>query len=1101
MLALAKTRIRHLVNLLQKDVTKAEEEGEMSSIKNFQQSDPVTNFSARSKRRWHTKSKEATLSENDYYNDTDSDTNISWTIITSGECIETQNQWWYAFCFENDLLGERKETHDGADVRQTTPTIFDSNEIISSKIPIVTSFAKPIWLQGMQWTNGVKTLVLGTDDEIVSTSYDLKAKPNHWQFRIHESNNLLEKVQNIRSQHRLWRTYRDKEKRVHFLPITMDKAEWDLVHNIESTALGKGWQEWVEFVSNYSMGGLDEENLAKKMKEETLFARALQELQRHHSRDKLEQRYRGVKSLSLNRINDQKYFAQCFLITIFEIQMYTSNGSSTPASRISPATDSVSLDPDLNDLEDFIPLRLTVPSSSSAPLVAADKNNISNPANSADISIEIKNTPLEREARPRIIYPFSDTEDSENEGLSPPRRSTNSDAHTPSIPLPIQKPSNGENQQHIRWNTPEDSFGTSPVFESGGGAGSGDDGYDSDDGHTIEARVRFGGSGVDSAASTPTSSKWGSLESEKVLKNGYLRKKGEKRKTWKTRWFVLRTTKLAYYKNDKEYEILNIIPLENVTTVADVDLAHRNNVFGIVTRDRTYYLQASGPTEMESWTFFLREAQKEVQKISGGPPAIRSRVLTNEVAIAGSPPGRTEGRVQFADSVAIVASSSPPAIPRLSNFKLPSSISIKASPSNSTGITELTPALKKSSVTINRSLEQSDDVGSQISVQESVITADSSLLTYVSTPSMLLSSGANHMHSAIIPEARSVAQVTSDVAFVLGGNSALRTEIPSLNAVNSILLNPEQHLDFEEQGSEITSLDKPTFQPLQTEAPILSSTQRSSSISARSPVSHAIDSKAILTSSPNSISPNQNNAKTEPVSPLTRPIGNILADSVSGGSSSSSAPRSALRKSRGESASISTSRQISQEQHSVKFESSEISAMPGESTKVLNSLSTSTAPPVPSLPASVLKQKSYTISSSDDDDDAVIFGGSHAVNGVAGGVNEVISGVNDNMVLREGYLLKQGTKYNKAWKKRWFVLRNGKLMCYKDSAEYVVKRIIPLRSALDILEIDSHGKGHDYCFTVILPKRTLILAASSAEEMVQWIDDLRRIHHILKGDV
>ncbi|KAG2231216.1 hypothetical protein INT48_001218, partial [Thamnidium elegans] len=35
------------------------------------------------------------------------------------------------------------------------------------------------------------------------------------------------------------------------------------------------------------------------------------------------------------------------------------------------------------------------------------------------------------------------------------------------------------------------------------------------------------------------------LKTEKVLKAGYLLKKGEKRRTWKKRWFVLRTTKLA----------------------------------------------------------------------------------------------------------------------------------------------------------------------------------------------------------------------------------------------------------------------------------------------------------------------------------------------------------------------------------------------------------------------------------------------------------------------------------------------------------------------------------------------------------------------------
>ena len=41
------------------------------------------------------------------------------------------------------------------------------------------------------------------------------------------------------------------------------------------------------------------------------------------------------------------------------------------------------------------------------------------------------------------------------------------------------------------------------------------------------------------------------MEGERLVKSGYLMKKGERRKTWKKRWFVLRTEKLAYYKDDK----------------------------------------------------------------------------------------------------------------------------------------------------------------------------------------------------------------------------------------------------------------------------------------------------------------------------------------------------------------------------------------------------------------------------------------------------------------------------------------------------------------------------------------------------------------------
>lgn len=43
----------------------------------------------------------------------------------------------------------------------------------------------------------------------------------------------------------------------------------------------------------------------------------------------------------------------------------------------------------------------------------------------------------------------------------------------------------------------------------------------------------------------------GELMEEKIVKSGYLNKKSERRGNWKKRWFVLRPTKLAYYKDEK----------------------------------------------------------------------------------------------------------------------------------------------------------------------------------------------------------------------------------------------------------------------------------------------------------------------------------------------------------------------------------------------------------------------------------------------------------------------------------------------------------------------------------------------------------------------
>ncbi|CAG8535559.1 17552_t:CDS:2, partial [Cetraspora pellucida] len=107
------------------------------------------------------------------------------------------------------------------------------------------------------------------------------------------------------------------------------------------------------------------------------------------------------------------------------------------------------------------------------------------------------------------------------------------------------------------------------------------------------------------------------LQHETLIKSGYLAKKQERRKVgnknWKRRWFVLRSTKLAYYKSEKEYELLRILDLNDVHTVAEVKLKNRSNVFGIVTPKRTYYVQAGSKRELDEWVDAINKIKKEVQ--------------------------------------------------------------------------------------------------------------------------------------------------------------------------------------------------------------------------------------------------------------------------------------------------------------------------------------------------------------------------------------------------------------------------------------------------------------------------------------------------------
>lgn len=95
---------------------------------------------------------------------------------------------------------------------------------------------------------------------------------------------------------------------------------------------------------------------------------------------------------------------------------------------------------------------------------------------------------------------------------------------------------------------------------------------------------------------------------ECVIKAGYLWKKGERRKTWKKRWFVLRPAHLAYYKSSAEYKLLRLLELSDVHSCTQVNLKRHDNTFGLISSIRTFYLQAATPQEMQNWVTAIEDA-------------------------------------------------------------------------------------------------------------------------------------------------------------------------------------------------------------------------------------------------------------------------------------------------------------------------------------------------------------------------------------------------------------------------------------------------------------------------------------------------------------
>lgn len=116
-----------------------------------------------------------------------------------------------------------------------------------------------------------------------------------------------------------------------------------------------------------------------------------------------------------------------------------------------------------------------------------------------------------------------------------------------------------------------------------------------------------------------------------AVKSGYLMKKGERRKAWKKRWFVLRGGQVAMYKNDKvpslppaldakltslpmqEYQLLRLIPLTEIHSCAPIELKKHSFTFGIVTPKRTYYVKADNALEVQDWCSTVERAKEELK--------------------------------------------------------------------------------------------------------------------------------------------------------------------------------------------------------------------------------------------------------------------------------------------------------------------------------------------------------------------------------------------------------------------------------------------------------------------------------------------------------
>ncbi|KKA28132.1 hypothetical protein TD95_000973 [Thielaviopsis punctulata] len=100
----------------------------------------------------------------------------------------------------------------------------------------------------------------------------------------------------------------------------------------------------------------------------------------------------------------------------------------------------------------------------------------------------------------------------------------------------------------------------------------------------------------------------GSFEFDRIVKSGYVQKRTQKTKTWKSVFLVLRPTSLSIYKTESENKLRHKIELSDVTAVAHLkDPKHkREHVFGLFSASRNYHLQAPSEADVNDWVSLIR---------------------------------------------------------------------------------------------------------------------------------------------------------------------------------------------------------------------------------------------------------------------------------------------------------------------------------------------------------------------------------------------------------------------------------------------------------------------------------------------------------------
>ncbi|KAK3296272.1 uncharacterized protein B0H64DRAFT_417749 [Chaetomium fimeti] len=101
----------------------------------------------------------------------------------------------------------------------------------------------------------------------------------------------------------------------------------------------------------------------------------------------------------------------------------------------------------------------------------------------------------------------------------------------------------------------------------------------------------------------------GSFEFDRVIKSGYVQKRTQKTKTWRTIYLVLRPNTLYIYKSDKEEKLRRKVYLSDLTAVTLLKdpKNKRPNVFGLFSPAKNFHFQAPSLKDAQEWVELIRQ--------------------------------------------------------------------------------------------------------------------------------------------------------------------------------------------------------------------------------------------------------------------------------------------------------------------------------------------------------------------------------------------------------------------------------------------------------------------------------------------------------------